>query len=218
MNQVRTLARQDVRRFYDRFGSKQDGQRFYEDAAIADLFEHLDLGNAKSVYEFGCGTGRVAEEMLERWLQSEATYVGVDVSSTMVALARARLTRFGARAAIRQIDGSDAFAGCDAPVDRIIMTYVLDLLPEAEIETFLSRARDFLRPGGKLGIISLTFGTTLLSRIISGGWMSIFRIAPSIVGGCRPLRVGGFVTPPLAIGHQAIVSQFGIASEVIVAE
>ena len=78
--------------FYDRFGSRQDWQRFYEDRAIADLIAHLSLESAQTVLEFGCGTGRLAEMLLKRELPSTAHYVGVDVSATMVARAQIRLT------------------------------------------------------------------------------------------------------------------------------
>ena len=91
--------------FYDRFGSRQDWQRFYEDRAIADLIAHLSLESAQTVLEFGCGTGRLAEMLLERELPSTAHYVGVDVSATMVARARKHLERFAARAQIRLTAG-----------------------------------------------------------------------------------------------------------------
>src|SRR6516225_9677400 len=55
----------DARHFYDRFGSWQDTQRFYENPAIDDLVKHTDLEHARSVMEFGCGTGSFARRLLE---------------------------------------------------------------------------------------------------------------------------------------------------------
>jgi len=211
-----TLPRAAVRTFYDRFGSKQDAQRFYEDAALGDLFAHAAFESAESVYEFGCGTGRIAAELLEHRLPQRASYTGVDISGTMVALARRRVAPFGARAAVREIDGSDPFSECAARVDRILSTYVLDLLPEDEIASFIAKAAQHLNRGGKLAIVSLTFGDALLSRIVSGGWRALFRIAPSVVGGCRPLHLTRFLSQ-WRIEHQAVITSWGIASEVIVA-
>ena len=58
------ISHEEARVFYDKFGSKQDWQRFYEDPAVRDLIGHLSLDAAGSVIEFGCGTGRVAESLL----------------------------------------------------------------------------------------------------------------------------------------------------------
>jgi len=84
---------------------KQDRQRIYEDRAVTDLVEHLDLGSAHSVFVFGCGTRRLAEQRLQTHLTSGATCLGVDASSTMVGLARKRLLRFRTRAEIRLTSG-----------------------------------------------------------------------------------------------------------------
>jgi hypothetical protein len=62
----RMLSHEQAQAFYERFGKKQDWQRFFEDAAVADLIEHLALAQANSVIEFGCGTGRLAESLLAR--------------------------------------------------------------------------------------------------------------------------------------------------------
>ena len=85
------LDRGQVRAFYDRFGARQDAQAFYEDAALTELVLHADFEAAGRVYELGCGTGRFARRLLERHLPDGATYLGVDLSATMVELARGRL-------------------------------------------------------------------------------------------------------------------------------
>ena len=56
------LSIPEARRFYDRFGAKQDKQVWYEAAALDDLVLHSDLANARSIFELGCGTGRLALE------------------------------------------------------------------------------------------------------------------------------------------------------------
>src|SRR5208283_3867556 len=47
----------DARRFYDRFGSRQDTHGFYENRALDYLEEYADVEPSRSVLEFGCGTG-----------------------------------------------------------------------------------------------------------------------------------------------------------------
>ena len=81
----------DARRFYDRFGSRQDTQGFYENPALDDLVKYADFEHARSVLEFGCGTGSFARRLLETNLPVKAHYLGLDISGTMIGLATRRL-------------------------------------------------------------------------------------------------------------------------------
>src|SRR5579859_4682314 len=93
----RMLTRQQAKVFYDRLGAKQDWQAFYEVPVTNNLIAHAALEQAQSVFEFGCGTGAFAERVLSHHLSPRVCYLAVDSSSTMVALARTRLARFGER-------------------------------------------------------------------------------------------------------------------------
>ncbi|RMH23268.1 MAG: class I SAM-dependent methyltransferase [Acidobacteria bacterium] len=212
------LSHQQARAFYDRFGARQDRQGFYEDAALAELIAHGAWEQAASVVELGCGTGRLAERLLAQHLPAAARYLGVDLSSTMVELARRRLARFGERAAVRRLDGTPEIDLPAASCDRFLSTYVLDLLPLDEVEKVLSEAHRLLVPGGLLALAGLSPGTTLASRLVSRLWSAVHALRPSLVGGCRPLAVR-----PLLGGdrwriiHHRVVTPWGIPSEVLIA-
>lgn len=215
----RTLSHAEARSFYDQFGAKQDAQEFYEGQALAALIAHLDLGNARSVIEFGCGTGRFAAQLLADHLPAEARYLGIDISTTMVELSRGRLARFGARAEVRQSDGSPEVAAEEGACDRFLSTYVLDLLSEDEIDAVLATAHRVLAPGGLLGVASLSRGTTPASRLVTWVWERIHGLRPSLVGGCRPIAVADHLRADRwRIRHRGLVTPFGIASEIVVAE
>ena len=215
----RTLTHEEARRFYDRFGAKQDSQGFYERRALAGLIQHLELAKARAVVEFGCGTGRLAAELLADHLGPECRYLGLDLSRTMVDLARARVAPFGARAEIRQTDGSPRIDAPDGSFDRFVSTYVLDLLPAAEIRALLAEAHRLLAPGGRLGIAGLTYGEAGAARAVSWLWGRIHRLRPALVGGCRPIDVAAFLGEGgWEIRHRSIVSPWGVASELVVAE
>lgn len=83
------ITREQARSFYDRFGRAQDLQ-WYEDRALDRLAQLGRFQDARAVFELGCGTGRLAVRLLEL-LPEDATWVGQDVSSTMVQLSRERL-------------------------------------------------------------------------------------------------------------------------------
>jgi ubiquinone/menaquinone biosynthesis C-methylase UbiE len=100
MRSLRGLTIEEVEKFYDRFGAEQDKQNYYEDIALADLLKHARFDVAHTVVEFGCGTGRFANQLLGMYLPDDATYWGCDVSATMIELSGQRLSGFGNRATL----------------------------------------------------------------------------------------------------------------------
>ncbi|HVS63411.1 MAG TPA: class I SAM-dependent methyltransferase [Thermoanaerobaculia bacterium] len=214
---TRHLSHEEARAFYDRFGRNQDWQRFYEDPAIDALLRRADFESARSVVELGCGTGRLAARLLEERLPSEATYAGFDLSRTMARLARERIAPWSDRTEIRLTDGSPHLPLGDDTCDRFLSAYVLDLLSEQEIHATLHEAGRVLAPGGRLCLIGLTFGQTLLSRCVCRLWTTLHSLSPRVVGGCRPLRLAAYAAE-WQITHREVVCAFAICSEVLIAE
>lgn len=212
------MTPEQARQFYDRIGARQDWNRFYEDRAIQIMIAKADFANAHSVLEFGCGTGRIAERLLKKFLPADATYVGLDISPTMIALARERLAPFGDRARVVETDGSPWLDARTESIDRMVSTYVFDLLSRDAIATLVAQARRVLREQGLLCAVSLTHGRSAVSRIVSAGWSNIWSWEPSILGGCRPIELAEFIPhSDWRIVHLEVVSSFGLASEVVVA-
>ena len=213
-----TLPRKEVRALYDRIGRWQDTQVFYEKPAIDALLRRGDFHDVQKVFEVGCGTGRVAERVLRDHCPPDTTYVGVDVSPTMVRIARGRLNSFGARAQVRRSDGGFAFQESSASQDRILATYLLDLLSRDDIQLFLEEAHRLLHSSGRLCLAGLTWGEDPLSRLISRLWSLIQSVWPRAVGGCRPVRATAFLdTDRWYVRHHEVVRAWGIPSEVVVA-
>jgi ubiquinone/menaquinone biosynthesis C-methylase UbiE len=218
MAAIRVLSHDQVGRFYDRLGAGIDTQAFYERAARRDLVAHLELGTCRSLVEFGCGTGSLAEELLDAHLPPEATYLGLDVSKTMVGLANRRLGRFGGRAQVRQCDGMPRIDAADGAFDRFISTYVLEVLSEDEIGMMLKEARRVVEDGGLFGYIGLANGVTPLSRLWSMIWSGVYRLSPWLVGGSRPISAHSFVSnSEWRVDHANTIVRFGVPSEIVVA-
>jgi hypothetical protein len=58
----------------------------------------------------------------------------------------------------------------------------------------------------------------VLSLPVMGLWSAVARLAPRLVGGCRPQRAGRLLADAhWHIVHRSVVSCWGIASEVLVA-
>jgi len=216
---MRTVSAAEASRIYDRIGKAQDTQAFYEDRTTAELVAHLDLASAQSLFEFGCGTGRFAEDLLAHHLPGTATYRGVDVSPVMVRLARERLASFSPRASVRLTEGAPPTDEPSESCDRFVSNFVLDLLSPQDIDSVIREAHRMLRPGGLVGLSSLTFGFTTASRIVSWTWLKIHALRPSLVGGCRPLELlDALPEKTWTVRHRARVAPLGISLEAVVAE
>ncbi len=216
---MRTLTHREARAFYDRLGSRQDSQGFYEDAATAKLVRHAGFERAARVLEFGCGTGRFAETLLAERLGPEATWTGLDVSPTMVSLTRDRLRRFGARVEVRLTEGAAELPFGAGSFDRVVSNYVMDLLSPEDIRTFVGEAHRVLVPGGRLGLVSLTHGAGPGSRLVEGVWRRLHGWRPQLVGGCRPIELLDYLEDSRwQLLHHGFVQRFGIRSEIVVAE
>jgi ubiquinone/menaquinone biosynthesis C-methylase UbiE len=212
-----TLTASEAQAFYDKFGKKQDSQGFYEDPALEDLIAHAGFQVSHKIFEFGCGTGKFAERLLAEYLPSSATYLGCDVSSTMVELAGQRLRDYAERAKVVQSNGTVHFPIPDDSVDHVVSTYVLDLLSEENIKMVFAEAHRVLTAEGKLCLASLTKGTTILSRLVTSIWSTIFRMRASLVGGCRPIRLEPYVdTQRWRMEYRNILTPFGVPSEVVI--
>lgn len=218
MAEDKTLTPAQAREFYDRLGARQDWNRFYEQAAIDRMIQQGDFGNAHHVVEVGCGTGRIAERLLARYLPADATYLGLDLSATMVNLATERLARHGRRAQIVKTDGSVILDARSESADRFFTNYVFDLLSREDIATLVGEAHRVLAPDGLLCAVSLTHGRSTVTKMFSAGWLSLWKFEPSLLGGCRPIELLEFIPhSDWRILHMDIVRSLALSSEVVIA-
>ena len=216
---MKTLSRDQARAYYDRFGAKQDSQGYYEDPATENMVSQAEFSKAQSVFEYGCGTGRFAERLLEQHLPSTGQYLGIDLSPRMVELARARLNRFGPRAEVQVTDGSLPVTVPSGTYDRFVSNYVFDLLSESDIDNVLADAQRILRVGGLLCLVSLSNGSTLGSRLVARFLSAVNALRPSIIGGCRPIQLLNFLSSTTwELRYRSKVTPYGIPSELVVAK
>jgi len=213
-----SISHAQARKFYDGLGSWQDYQ-VYERAAVNRLLARGEFESTESLFEFGCGTGRLAQQLLLNYLPSQASYEGVDISQTMISLSQQRLIDFQCRCKLSQSDGKVLLRREDDSCDRFLSCYVLDLLAEDEIGKLLSEANRILAPGGTLCLISLTHGETAIGKWVGQFWSFLYRRRATLVGGCRPIQLKQYVRGPdwRNIGSEVITS-WGVSSEVLIAK
>lgn len=216
---VKTLSPERARRVYDRIGALQDTQAFYEDRGTGLLIRHGRFADARRVFEFGCGTGRLAQRLLSGELPHDASYRAVDLSPRMVHLAAKRLASFGLQFRVKLSEGGPPAGEPDASCDRFLSTYVLDLLPEREITAVIREAHRMLEPGGLLCLAALSTGSTPASRLVARAWAALHRANPMLVAGCRPLELLRWLSAyEWKVRSCERIAPFAVPLEVVVAE
>lgn len=206
-----TLSQREAQRFYDAYGRKLEWGDPFEARAKARALGLAAVEAGERVLELGVGTGRFQAAALA-W--GAGLVVGLDVSSTMLGLAREAAPRAhplrGTATALPFADGS---------FDLVFSTYTFDLLALRDVELALREARRVLRPGGRLAACSLTEGRTLAQRALIGAWKGIHRwLGAARVGGCRPLELSELVRAAgFRVEADEHVAQLGIPSEVVLA-
>lgn len=214
----RYLSAEQAAAVYDRIGRLQDTQAFYERAAVDALIRAGEFGAAGNVLEVGCGTGALAARLLADHLPEQAGYVAVDVSPKMISLAGSRLRGWSDRARVARIDGDAPWPVSDAAADRVVATYVLDLLAPAAIVAFFAEAARVLRPGGLVAIASLAAGRRGVPRLVSAGWSRLWSINPRLTGGCRPVDPVALLPADWDVRMTMTVTSWAITSAVLIAE
>lgn len=165
----------NLSRFYDRLAASE---RPY----IAMGLQELAVQPGERAAEIGTGTGWA----LARLAQAGGRVCGCDLSAGMLRAARARLRREGLSAGLCRADAlALPFAG--ASLDALFMSFTLELFAPAALEAVLDECRRTLRPGGRLGVVSLhaTPRPGVMARAY--GWAH--RRFPRAID-CRPIPAG----------------------------
>jgi trans-aconitate 2-methyltransferase len=106
-----------------------------------EVLERLELRGDEAVIDAGCGSGRVAERLIDRL--PSGSLLAVDASEAMIAKARERL---GDRASYLVADLSELDVA--EPVDLIFSTATFHWI--LDHERLFGRLCEALRPGGRL--------------------------------------------------------------------
>lgn len=134
------------------------------------------------ILEVGCGTGKNLVNLCRLFPQARVT--GVDLSETMLAVARRKTAPLGQRVQLLQGAYGAAFQ-CDGPSDLILFSYALSMFNPGFGEAIATAHRD-LAPGGHLAVVD--FHDTrfpLFER-----WMGVNHVRMN--GQLRPLLAGQF--------------------------
>ena len=149
-------SRAAARLAYDRGSRWNRVEEPFERRAQAVGLELLRVQPGERVLELGCGAGG-ALVVLARAVGSAGRVVGLDLSPGMIVLAAARLRRAGlAKRAELVVADATSIPWPDVSFDALFMAFTLELFDTPEIPLVLAECRRVLRPGGRIGVVSLS--------------------------------------------------------------
>ena len=105
------------------------------------------------------------------------------------------------------------------PVDRFVLTYVLDLMPPKAIDGFMQVFKSKARSeDARVCVVNLTYGVDSISRVITNIWQLLYvTIGGQYVGGCKPFDATGyFGSKKFPRMHLENVVSTGLPSQVLV--
>jgi ubiquinone/menaquinone biosynthesis C-methylase UbiE len=149
------IARQTTQANYDRLSRWYDFlSGSSERPARMQGLHMLAVQPGEHLLEIGCGTGE-SLPMLASSTGKVGGVVELDLSLGMLNVAKRKLKRQSIpNINFTQSDGTRLPFGNGA-FHAIFMSFTLELFPEMEISSLLRECRRALRPGGRIGVVSL---------------------------------------------------------------
>ena len=183
-----------------------------ESRAAARAIEVADFQPGEAVLEVAVGTGVLFSKLAQ--IGGLKHCVGIEPAEAMLRRARLRLgTQRMERTSLCRADARQT-PFTPQSFDAILNCYMLDLLPESDIQEVLKEFQRILKPTGRLVLLIMARQNWLTQSL----WMLAYSLSPTLVGGCRPVSLSGY----LAAGgwrteRDEQISQSGFRSQMILA-
>lgn len=208
-------TKEQAKRNYDRMSRIYDCitgafEKKYWNMAL----EKLNIKDGEIVLEVGFGTGRCLVEIAKRVGNKGKTY-GIDISSGMLKRTRKRLEKEGLADKVKLYCG-DAMSIPyeDSKFDAVFMSFTLELFDTPEIPAVLKEIKRVLKPGGRLGIVSMSKedGESVSLRIYE--WFH--KNFPALAD-CRPIYVEQSIKDAgYKIRYKEKIKLSGLPGEIII--
>lgn len=188
------VHRETNRAFYDRISHVYD--------ALADANEGparragvaaLNPRPGEAVLELGFGTGNEVVE-LAGLVGPTGTVAGIDVSPGMLVVAARKVREAGVTVPVDLRTGdARALPFPAGAFDAVYTSFTLELFPDADVPLVLAEAGRVLKPGGRLGVVSMaTVSDGGRNSALEKGYVWMHRHFPHIVD-CQPIDAAGAV-------------------------
>ena len=205
------IPTKSAQRIYDFLGKRYDWFGGYEARAKERSAEMLGLTPGLKLLEVGIGTGK-QHARLQAELAPAGIAYGIDLSRVMLELTRQRTGAPLCQADAHHLPFSSG------SFDRLYTSYVLDLMPRADLPGILVEFRRVLKDGGLAVLVALTEGVDFPSRVLVAAWKGLYAISPIACAGCRPLQLAVLLEQAgFTQVQREVVVQLAMPSEILLA-
>lgn len=185
------LTRRQIQEFYSNAAPAYDEMTARYEAEPKRLaLQRLARTPGEKHLEVAVGTGMSIAELTSQ--TGPEGVVGIDLSPAMLSLTRRRLAEIGAKSVPLLRADARHLPFRDATFDCLFNSYMLDLIPTADLAQVLGEFRRVLKASGRLVLANLTEGEGQDSAF-SQSWKESYRADPARLGGCRPVLAGPFL-------------------------
>lgn len=205
------LGKDEVRSVYERIAPVYDlWAELTESRARRRCIELAAIRDGESVLEVAVGTGLTFAEILRA--NPSGRNEGIDLTAGMLRRAEAKARKLAPGRYRLNVGDAYALEFPDASFDVVINNFMFDLLPEEDFARVLSEFRRVLRPSGRLILVNMAKGDGWQHKF----WDTVYRIHPSLVGGCRGVALSSHVVRAgFADIQRDVVTQCSFPSEIL---
>jgi ubiquinone/menaquinone biosynthesis C-methylase UbiE len=206
------LSRHEVIDVYSRLAPIYDAWAAWTEVrARRRCLELAAIADGEHVLEVAAGTGLLFAEIVRA--NPSGRNEGIDVTEAMLERARKRVAAVRATRPPRLTVGDARRLDFpDASFDVLVNNYMFDLLPEDDFAIILAELARVLRPGGRMVLVNMARSDRWHCKL----WEAIYRIRPSLLGGCRGVSLAPYVEEAGFVQITTeVIEQSGFPSEVI---
>jgi demethylmenaquinone methyltransferase/2-methoxy-6-polyprenyl-1,4-benzoquinol methylase len=207
------VPQQDVGKLYDRTAWFYDVWATLTETKAQDrAIEVANIQDETTILDVAVGTGRLFNRIVER--NPNGRNFGIDISKGMLAKAKSRLSKQPNSNYSLDIGSAFDITMENHSIDILFNNYMFDLISFDHMDLIIDEFSRVLKPGGKLVLVNMTkaeqFGAGLYERI--------YRISPTLMGGCRGVKLSNLLTEHgYKVENREYVQQMLFPSEVILA-
>jgi len=150
-------TKDEARQFYDRMSRVYDYLTRPFEAKFAEMtLKSLSIQEGETVLEIGFGPGHCLKKIA--WSVGETGKVhGIDISFSMLEVTRRKLEKANLMDRVELYYGDATSLPYDDDIfDAVFMSYTLELFDTPEIPEVLQETMRVLKPGGRLGVTSMS--------------------------------------------------------------
>jgi demethylmenaquinone methyltransferase/2-methoxy-6-polyprenyl-1,4-benzoquinol methylase len=210
-----TRTKEQAKKTYDKISIIYDiFEGSFEKKFRNKALEQLDIKIGENVLEIGFGTGHSIVKIAEK-VGKKGKVFGIDISSRMKDITQRRLEKRGLADRVELHCGDAIKTPYNESIfDAVFMSFVLELFDTPEITMVLKEINRIIKPGGRLGVVSLSKENGNSRMLKAYEWIHIH--FTKIVD-CRPIYVEQAIKN---VGNQIIYKEnikiFGLPGEIVI--